>query len=231
MRKLWISFICLMTILSSSKTVYAQENIYVHDTKEVIKEDVEAEVLNVNEILATVGEARIYVVTLDTFDWNKSKQAEKLLESWGLDDDQIDHSLLLMLALEDEKYHCYVGSELKSEFSTSITNNLLVINLRTEFNEGSYSVGVRKTTDALYRKAYNIYVDNESTKPVFEIEDGLFYKGYPIDIKAEERRQESYKILVAIVASVPIIIYIMFKFHDFFADKYKEYKKKHKKNK
>ena len=230
MKKLLTAFLCFVSIISSADRVYAdEENVYVHDTKEVIEEAVEDEILKSNTNLMDVGDARIYVVTLDSFDWNKNKQAKKLLEQWGLDDEQIDNSLLLMLALEDEEYHCYVGSNLKSEFSKSITDNLLVINFKTEFREKRYSVGVRKAVDALYRKAYNIYVDHESVETVFELEDGLFYKGYPVDVKAEERRKESFVIMGMIVAAVPLIIYIMFKCHDSVEALIKRIKKKYNK--
>lgn len=187
-------------------------DVFVYDGENVLDEEVKEEIQTINSKLQEFGDAKIYVVTLDSIGWRGGEyKAKKIFKEWKVDS---SHSLMLILAIEEGKYFCFSGSELQETFKQSIMDDLLYVYLDEDFDNQNYSDAVSKTVDALYRKAYNMY--NKSTSVQAKPDNGM-----PVDTYAEQRRKESFIFILGIVACIPVSTYIVLKASDLFQSRQK----------
>lgn len=189
---LTVLFIFLVTLFIPMRiSAQSESDMYVYDWANVLEEEVENKIQEDNAKLQEVQDAQIYVVTINSLGGkNIEDKTTEIFEDLGLDEYEINHSIMLLLAIEDSIYYCFNGNDILEE----IKDNFIYIYLDEDFKAGNYSEGVNKTFDGMYRHAYNM--KERAEEPVTQS------SGYSDEQNAKINEGRIYIVIILIVLAV-----------------------------
>ena len=184
MKKTFSFILALCLFLSLGVSAFAvvdqSESFYVADYSNVLSNDTEQMIINYNGALEQQCQgAQIVVVTVDYLDGMYSDEyAYQLFNDWGVGSADYNNSMLLLLAIQENKAWLAYGLGLSSLIDGDQVDSLLDKYFWKDFDRGNYDEAVTSLFNALlawYDEQYDAQVVQSGTSVS---SDNEYYTGY-----------------------------------------------------
>ena len=143
------ALILSLTVLASGALAVVEptEDFYVADYANVLSPETEELIINYNGALEYQCDgAQVVVVTVDYLDGMYSDEyAVTLFNEWGIGSSKNNNGVLLLLAVEENKFWLTQGAGLSSALTNSDVNDLLDNYLAPDFDAKRYDEAVKST--------------------------------------------------------------------------------------
>lgn len=134
------------------------KDFYVGDFANVLDSDLETYIIQKNVALYEKTGAQIVVVTVDFLDGMEIEDyAFTLFNQWKIGSAEKNNGVLLLMVVGENRAWAVQGKGLERTLPSGTLGQILNDYLKEDYLNGRYSIGTRKTFDALYNEVARIY--------------------------------------------------------------------------
>lgn len=138
-------FICSVTLISNAKVTYPKPtNLkYINDYVNLLSNSDKEKIVSIGKDLEDKTSAQAVVVIINSTQGTPIEEySNKLFRTWGIGTASKDNGLLILLAVNDNKYRVEVGRGLEGALPDVLTHRVMEALAIPNFKERKYGTGI-----------------------------------------------------------------------------------------